>query len=220
MEHVFRIDGEDGPSYRIRVDEARVMTPELVRTVLEIDLQTFSEGTFSAYTAAVFLQHGRVFLLAASPLDPPTPLAPSVAAFSTPVAAFAPGLAAHGEDDELSAVIGTCVSIRSWADPDEVALLAMGIRPGWRGRGLGQRFISGVLSRLVAAGVHRVSLMVGPENRRALAVYRDVGFELVEERRADPRTDDTLLLLRCDLVAAAGHYALNGAVVPVNEEAG
>ncbi len=166
MEEVFWIDGEDGPSHVIRVDEAGAMTPDLVRAILEIDLQTFAEGTFTSYTAAVFLQHGRVFLLRA--------------------------------DD---VVIGTCVLMRTWEDPDEATVLAMGIRPGWRGRGLGQRFVAGVLQRLLRSGVRRVTLMVASDNRRALRVYRDVGFSQVAEREADPRTHDTLIVLRADLAS-------------------
>ena len=164
MEQVFWIDGEEGPSHTIRIDEAGSMTPELVRAILEIDLQTFAEGTFTPYTAAVFLQHGRVFLLRANEV-----------------------------------VIGTCVLMRTWDDPDEATVLAMGIRPGWRGRGLGQRFVAGVLQRLLVCGLRRVSLLVSPDNRRALGVYRDVGFVEVEQREADPRTGERLALLRAEL---------------------
>jgi [ribosomal protein S18]-alanine N-acetyltransferase len=164
MDHVVRIDGDNGTAFAISVAEAGGLTPDLVRTILEIDLQTFAEGTFSAYTAAIFLQHGKVFLLRA--------------------------------DDEA---IGTAVCMRSWGDPDEVTLVAMGIRPGWRGQGLGQRFIAGVMQQLRVSGVRRMSLMVGPSNKRAIAVYRDVGFVVAEEHEADPRAGERLLLLRADL---------------------
>jgi len=157
----FRIDGATGREFEIAVEEVADFDGELVKTLIEIDLQTFAESTFSPYTAAAFLQHGRVFLLRA--------------------------------DD---AVIGTCVCMRGWDRPNEGMILSMGIRPGWRGRGLGQRFVSGVLHRLKAKGLLSVSLMVGEDNRRAIKVYQDVGFEIVEEGPADPRTGTHLLLMR------------------------
>ncbi len=164
MDHVVRIDGDHGAAFAITVGEAAGLTPELVRTILDVDLQTFAEGTFSGYTAAIFLQHGKVFLLRAD-----------------------------------AETIGTAVCMRSFADPHEVTLVAMGIRPGWRGQGLGQRFIAGVLQQLRALGVERASLMVGPSNKRALAVYRDVGFVVAGEFDADPRTGERLALLRIAL---------------------
>ncbi len=157
----FRIDGNAGRSYEIRVDEADGCTEELVRTLLDIDLQTFSESTFSTYTALAFLKNGHVFLLCAD-----------------------------------AVVIGTCVVMRCWDRPNEVMVLSMGIRPGWRGRGLGQRFMLGVLERLRQRGLRAVSLMVGADNRRAIRVYQDVGFEVVETTLEDHRTGDSFLLLR------------------------
>ena len=134
--------------------------PALVRTLIEIDLQTFAESTFSPYTAAAFLQNGRVFLLRA---------------------------------DE--AVIGTCVCMRAWDRPTEAMILSMGIRPGWRGRGLGQRFVSGVLDKLKAKGMRSVSLLVGTDNRRAVKVYEDVGFTQVADSNPPEATELVLMRL-------------------------
>ena len=160
----FRIDGNSARDFTLGVEEAGDVTPELVRTLIDIDVQTFAESTFTPYTAAAFLKGGRVFLLRA--------------------------------DD---VVIGTCVCLRSWERPNEAMLLTMGIRPGWRGRGLGQRFVSGVLDRLKARGLRSVSLLVGKNNRRAIKVYADVGFTPVEEREVDPQNDDDVLLMRVTL---------------------
>jgi ribosomal protein S18 acetylase RimI-like enzyme len=160
----FRIDGNSVRNYTIRVEEVGEPTPELIRTLVEIDLQTFAESTYSEYTAISFLQSGRVFLLRA--------------------------------DD---VIIGTCVCFRCWERPNEVTLLAMGIRPGWRGRGLGQRFISGVLERLKARGIRSVTLLVGADNRRAIKVYTDVGFRAGDECIVDPQTGDVLLTMRAIL---------------------
>jgi ribosomal protein S18 acetylase RimI-like enzyme len=163
----FRIDGNTGRSYEISVEESEGCSEELIRTLLEIDLQTFSESTFSTYTALAFLKNGHVFLLRAD-----------------------------------SVVIGTCVLMRCWGQPDEGMVLSMGIRPGWRGRGLGQRFLLGVLERLRQRGLRAVSLMVGADNRRAIRVYQDVGFEVVETTLEDHRTGESFLLLRRSLVDA------------------
>ncbi|MEQ1566557.1 MAG: GNAT family N-acetyltransferase [Myxococcota bacterium] len=160
----FRIDGNSVRNYAIHVEEVGDPTPDLIRTLVEIDLQTFAESTFSTYTAIAFLKSGRVFLLRA--------------------------------DD---VVIGTCVCYRSWVHPEEVTLLAMGIRPGWRGRGLGQKFIGGVLDGLRAGGIAAVNLLVGADNRRAIKVYTDVGFVPGDECIIEPQSGDVLLTLRAVL---------------------
>ncbi len=161
----FQIDDSAGRTYTIGVEEATGANPALVRTLIEIDLQTFAESTFSAYTAATFLQNGRVFLLRA---------------------------------DE--AIIGTCVCMRSWERPQEATILSMGIRPGWRGRGLGQQFVTLVAHRLRNRGLRSVVLLVGVDNRRAIRVYEDVGFEVVNDARSEGNDVDALVTLRMSLV--------------------
>lgn len=160
----FQIEGEAGRSYAITIEEADARDPHLANTLIDIDLQTFSEPTFSHFTASAMLRHGRVYLLVADGI-----------------------------------VIGTCVNVRSWERPNEVLLLSMGIRPGWRGRGLGQRFLAGVLDRLRKKGIRGVSLLVSEDNRRAARVYEDVGFVNTGERFEDPRTGECLVSLRVGL---------------------
>jgi len=167
----FRMDGDTGRAFQIMVDEVQAVTPDLVQTLIDIDLQTFAESTFSHYTAAAFLTSGRVYLLRA--------------------------------DD---VVIGTCVCMRSFDRPNEACILSMGIRPGWRGKGLGQRFVSGVMAKLRQRGLRSVSLLVGKENRRAIRMYNDVGFQVVDESQVrsglmvgyvrNPQPGDSLLLMR------------------------
>lgn len=160
----FKIDGSSDRDFEIRIDEVAEISAELVRTLIEIDLQTFSESTLSPYSVAAFLKGGRVYLLRANDL-----------------------------------VIGSCVCIRGWDRPNEAMILSMAIRPGWRGRGLGQRFVSGVLDRLRTRGLRNCSLLVGEENRRAVKVYQDVGFRAVEQRDIDPQHRDVLVLMRINL---------------------
>ncbi len=167
----FRIVRESGREFHIGVDEVQSISPELVQTLIDVDLQTFAESTFSHYTAAAFLVGGRVFLLRA---------------------------------DEK--IIGTCVCLRTWDRPQEAMILSMGIRPGWRGQGLGQRFVGGVMDRLRAKGLRAVSLLVGRENRRAIKVYEDVGFLIIDEAAVrhglaafGAAPDESLLVMRARL---------------------
>jgi ribosomal-protein-alanine N-acetyltransferase len=126
-------------------ERADRLDPSVVTSILHIDLQTFTEATFSHHSAAALLRFGEVFLLRA-----------------------------EGE------VIGTCVLMRTWEEPGEALLLSMGILPGWRGRGLGQFFVRQVLQALKAVGVRGVVLQLEEHNRRAVALYREVGFEGVQ----------------------------------------
>ena len=160
----FRIDGATGRSFELRIEEVDEITEDLVRTLIEIDLQTFSESTFSHYTARAFLRNGRVLLLRAD---------------------------GH--------IIGTCVCMRTWHDPSEALILSMGLRPGWRGRGLGHSFVRGILDRLHRLGVGSVSLLVSLDNRRALRVYEETGFRITEAMERDSRTGEAFVRMVRDL---------------------
>ncbi len=163
----FRIDGAAGRSFELRIEEVHDISEEIVRTLIEIDLQTFSESTFSPYTARAFLRGGCVLLLRAD-----------------------------------GYVIGTCVCMRVWSEPSEALILSMGLRPGWRGRGLGHAFVRGILDRLRDLGARSVSLLVSLDNRRAVRVYEETGFEIVEVTERDTRTGEAFVRMRRPLVEA------------------
>lgn len=163
----FQIDGGTGRSFALSIDEPTQITEDLVRTLIEIDLQTFSESTFSHYTARAFLRNGRVLLLRAD---------------------------GH--------IIGTCVCMRTWADPSEASILSMGLRPGWRGRGLGHAFVEGILERLRRLDVRSVSLLVSLDNRRAIRVYEETGFEVDEVMERDSRTGEAFVRMRSEIPPA------------------
>jgi ribosomal protein S18 acetylase RimI-like enzyme len=75
-------------------------------------------------------------------------------------------------------VIGACHCMRSFEDPDEVVIFNMALRPGWRGHGLGSRFLRQILEKLRARGTRSVALVVAAANSRAIAVYRQkFGFQ-------------------------------------------
>jgi len=174
----FRIDGTTEREFTIRVDEAGKCTPELLRTLLDIDLQTFSESTFSHFTARAYLSNGRVFLLYA---------------------------------DDI--IIGTCVCMRCWDQPQVAMILSMGIRPGWRGRGLGQRFVRGILERLRHRGLRAICLLVSQDNRRAIRVYEDTGFVITETLPEDDRTRESYVLMQCQLQTDPPLTALPGGTI-------
>ena len=158
----------DGRSQPINIVVEAVENPsaEMVQTLIEVDLQTFMEPTFSPYTALALLKNGQVYLLRVD-----------------------------------GRVIGTCVCVKSWGAAHEALLLSMGIRPGWRGRGLGQRFVHGVLHDLQGRGLDAVRLLVGKTNFRAIRTYQDVGFAAVGEYVASPQWGGNLLELRMPLNA-------------------
>jgi ribosomal protein S18 acetylase RimI-like enzyme len=52
-----------GQAYEVQVSEISTHDPSLIRTLLDIDLMTFSEPTWSRYTAGLMLRHGRTYVL-------------------------------------------------------------------------------------------------------------------------------------------------------------
>lgn len=64
---------------------------------------------------------------------------------------------------------------------EEVPSLAISLLPEYRGRGIGRRLLSGLLSELREAGHERVTLAVQKANWRACGLYTGLGFEIVGE---------------------------------------
>lgn len=151
--------------YQLEVHEVDVADPELIPQLVDLDLLTFAEPTFSRFTLGAILRFGRVFTVTA---------------------------------DELT--IGVCYCLRAWTDPHEVVIFNMALRPGWRGHGLGTRFLYKVLVRLKNGGARSVALAVAASNHRAIAVYRTkFGFEHVATLPNEYHTGQEYLLMRLDL---------------------
>ncbi|HEX05459.1 MAG TPA: GNAT family N-acetyltransferase [Bacteroidetes bacterium] len=55
---------------------------------------------------------------------------------------------------------------------------AMGVIPEYRGMGYGQRMLEHCIEHAKDAGIHRMVLEVIDENAHALAIYRQLGFEV------------------------------------------
>jgi len=58
-------------------------------------------------------------------------------------------------------------------------VLSLAVSPDFRGRGIGERLVGGVLEAFAAKGAAEARLHVSPSNRGALALYRKAGFEEV-----------------------------------------
>ena len=59
------LSGQGQRTFNIVVDEVIDHDPSLIPAIVEIDLMTFSEVTWSRFTAGLMLRHGRTFILKA-----------------------------------------------------------------------------------------------------------------------------------------------------------
>ena len=101
---------------------------------------------------------------------------------------------AHGTD-----IVGWCDICRQAAPVyAHDATLGMGLREGYRRRGLGERLLRAALDAARAAGLERVSLSVYASNTGAMALYRKVGFVIegtrVRGKKLDGEYDDVHLM--------------------------
>ncbi len=65
---------------------------------------------------------------------------------------------------------------------DEAWIAQIGVRPGWRGQGLGAALLAEVMRRFRAAGCDAVSLGVNVNNPTAARLYTRLGFEVIGRR--------------------------------------
>ena len=59
------LSSQDQRTFHITVDEVVEHEPALIQAIVDIGLMTFSEVTWSRFTAGLMLRHGRTFLLRA-----------------------------------------------------------------------------------------------------------------------------------------------------------
>ena len=65
---------------------------------------------------------------------------------------------------------------------DEAWIAQIGVRPGWRGHGLGAALLAEVMRRFRAAGCDAVSLGVNVNNPTAARLYTRLGFDVIGRR--------------------------------------
>ncbi|OZI23089.1 hypothetical protein CAL26_06300 [Bordetella genomosp. 9] len=98
-------------------------------------------------------------------------------------------------------VVGWC-DIVPLAQPGftHTGVLGMGVRPDWRGRGIGKALLNAALGAAAAMELHRIELEVYAANAAARALYRSCGF--VEEgvkrkaRYLDGHHEDIVIMAR------------------------
>lgn len=171
VEHLVELPGV--PACRFRVERAPRGDLEVADLLVEIDLQSFVEPTYGRYTAAALADAGEVYLLRATPEGAP----------------------------ERGGIVGVSVCFRRWQDPEHAQILTIGIRPGWRGRGLGQRFVGWILDALRRDGLRAASILVGADNVRAVRIYKDLGFQDIRQVGVDPQSGEAQLVLQARLDA-------------------
>lgn len=82
-------------------------------------------------------------------------------------------------DGEAVGMIGGYVS-----QAGEFNVIAMWVRPAFRGTAAGARLVDSIKARAAAQGHDRVVLDVSPDNARASAFYRKQGFRFLPEWEA------------------------------------
>lgn len=66
-----------------------------------------------------------------------------------------------------------------WEITSSVPVLGVGVADGWQGKGLGRRFMEILIGDAKTAGCSGIELTTLPENERAFALYRAMGFDHV-----------------------------------------
>lgn len=77
-------------------------------------------------------------------------------------------------------------------------ILTIAVAPGWEGRGLGSRLLTGLLDAATDFGCHEVLLEVRVDNHRAQRLYERFDFEPLGVRRGyyQPANVDALVMRR------------------------
>lgn len=75
-----------------------------------------------------------------------------------------------------------------------VGVLALGVHPEHRRRGVGRALLAALLDRAARAQLLRVELQVRADNAPAIALYTQAGFQIEGRRRAFVREDDGRLI--------------------------
>lgn len=97
----------------------------------------------------------------------------------------------------------------AWLVIDECHIATLGVRPEWRGRGVGELLLAGLLRWAAAQGAQYATLEVRVSNQVAQRLYAKYGLEVVGRRRryyADNNED--ALLMTTDRLGAAEYAAL------------
>ncbi len=112
---------------------------------------------------------------------------------------------AAGREGLLDRLLGRRLAARGpvvgyagmWLLVDDAHVATIAVHPAWRGRGLGELLMLGLLERGRARGARRATLEVRLSNLGAQALYQKLGFETASRRRhyyAD-NNEDALIMV-------------------------
>lgn len=73
-------------------------------------------------------------------------------------------------------IVGSCQLIRVLDEPSYFYVVGFYIRPEWQGRHLGRRLLMAVAEESQRLGAEGLVLTVGPENVKAITLYKSAGF--------------------------------------------
>ncbi|GET40487.1 ribosomal protein S18-alanine N-acetyltransferase [Microseira wollei] len=88
-----------------------------------------------------------------------------------------------------------------WAIVDEAHITMVAVHPQYRGQGLGQALLFGLLKSARTRGMERATLEVRESNTTALSLYQKFGFQTAGRRRRyyQDNNEDALILWRSGL---------------------
>jgi [ribosomal protein S18]-alanine N-acetyltransferase len=88
-----------------------------------------------------------------------------------------------------------------WEILEEAHITILAVHPNYRGQGLGQAILWGLLASAYARGLERATLEVRASNLTALSLYQKFGFKTAGRRRHyyQDNDEDALILWRSDL---------------------
>lgn len=72
-------------------------------------------------------------------------------------------------------------------------LLSVAVDPSWQGRGAARQLVAAFLGEVVIRGGRSAQVVVGADNRRAVALYQRAGFVVAERFELHPGTDSLLM---------------------------
>lgn len=78
-------------------------------------------------------------------------------------------------------VVGSCQLLRKLSEPEVLWVLGFYIRPEWQSRGMGRALLEAITRELPVLGAQGMVLTVAPENKKAMELYLNFGFRVVEE---------------------------------------
>lgn len=97
-------------------------------------------------------------------------------------------------------IVGSAVFLRDWDSQNQAYLFSVAIDSGYRGQGLGTRFLKECFSIIKKEGIRHVELTVDPSNHQAIKVYKEkLGFKTIEQRENEYGEGEDRLVMELDL---------------------